>query len=126
MEIVLRNPGLTASPLKGGETRVAFVSACNWCIANAGLAWDWDALARNPGFAREEVLAKRGSSADGAFFAALSAHPALRMRLVRERPDAPWFLRWGCAGSAPNLGSLQSACPGASSLANTATLSQQA
>ena len=60
---------------------------------NAGLAWDWCALARNPGIAPEHAIAMRGSAhgaADSNFFAALSTHPALRMRLVRERPDAPW------------------------------------
>ena len=57
--------------------------------ANAGLAWDWDALARNPGVAPEQVIAMREESRD-ADFSALSANPALSMRLVRERPDAPW------------------------------------
>lgn len=54
-------------------------------LANPGLAWDWDALARNPGIAPEQLIAM--GSAD---FSALSANPALRMRLVRERPDAAW------------------------------------
>jgi hypothetical protein len=56
--------------------------------ANAGLAWDWDALARNPGIAPEDVLAMR--DAGFADFSALSQNPALRMPLVRARPEAPW------------------------------------
>lgn len=61
--------------------------------AHAALEWDWTALALNPGLAPESVIAMheeaRGAG-DAAFFSALSAHPALTMRLVRERPDAPW------------------------------------
>jgi hypothetical protein len=56
----------------------------------APLAWDWVALASNPGLAPERLLSMRGPGADAAFFAALSAHPALTMRLVRAAPHAPW------------------------------------
>lgn len=54
------------------------------------LAWDWAALASNPGVAPERLLAMRGPGAGAAFFSALSAHPALSMRVVRAAPDAPW------------------------------------
>ena len=76
-------PGLGAAAMsRNKRTRAVDV------LANAGLAWDWDALARNPGIAPEHVIAIHRGSAG--FFAALSENPALRMRLVRERPDAPW------------------------------------
>jgi hypothetical protein len=53
------------------------------------LAWDWVALASNPGIAPEKLIAAC-PYAGAEFYAALSAHPALSMRLVRATPDAPW------------------------------------